>query len=182
MSKYVRASVDDLPDIPPWIVLEVNVAGSPHAHQAFVDRTEGWEACMDLLYEAMLKCNEDRHDGHGRTHSHGDIIEAMKGATNQLDPHEQLLMWQELKQKIRRWQRWGGPVPEAVFMPDLHDPKQWQAVLVDPDGTPRMAKVRDGIFNDMPTPTDKTAVRTPYGWQRKRQVGMQAKLKRVPRK
>lgn len=100
----------------------------------------GIEDAAEELAEAVAVCDSDRHDGHGFKHSAAEVEEAYRVAVVQLltrdfDAEDALLA-----RNIRRRKKWGGPVPEAVLLPDVAG--GWSIMVTDQEGNPRLYKVR----------------------------------------
>ena len=123
------------------------------------------------LADSLYRCNDVRHGGHGHRHTTQDIKNAYTAGRNQLYAIDYSSEWQEIKRKIARWNRWKGPVPEMVVVPDEHDSKIWNVMIPDEDGTPVMYKGNQDALKDiMPRPEEVGAVPNPNGpgWTFKR--------------
>ncbi len=81
-------------------------------------------------------------NGHGFTHSDAEAEEAYRTAILQLLTRYFDKEHEELERGIRRHAKWGGPVPEAVLLPDAANPKQWNIMVTDKEGNPRVYPVR----------------------------------------
>ena len=160
---------------------------SGHIHQLIIDAGELLtgdviEELAGELAEAVLNCNDDRHQGHGRKHTMDDAQKAYSAAVQQLlitdFRHEQ----EELDRKIRVHKKWGGQVPAAVFMPDTVDGGKWNVMVPDDEGEPVMRRVRDGVLDDiLPTPEQAGAKRDPYGigWVAPRRWKTKTRLRKM---
>ena len=149
--------------------------GSNHDHMVMLDdggdptnpfmfSGEEIEEAAAELEESISRCSSDRHNGHGCSHSSDDLRNAYSAAVNQLITIDYSGEWQEIKRKIARWNRWKGPVPEMVVVPDEHDSKIWNVMIPDEDGTPVMYKGNQDALKDiMPRPEEVGAVQNPHG-------------------
>ena len=158
-----------------------------HIHQLIIDAGEiltGY-VIVELageLAEAVLNCNEDRHQGHGRKHTMDDAQKAYGAAVQQLFGIDFDAEQRELDRKIRVFNKWGGQVPAAALMFDPDDRKQLNLLTTDQEGNPSIRKVTDKTLIDMlPYPDEKNAVRDKEGvsWQRKRKLKAETKLRRL---
>ena len=140
-----------------------------HIHQLIIDAGELMtgdviEELAGELAEAVLNCNDDRHQGHGRKHTMDDAQKAYSAAVQQLLITDFRNEQEELDRKIRIHKKWGGKVPAAVFMPDTVDDGKWNVMVPDDEGEPVMHRVRDGVLDDiLPTPEQAGEKRDPYG-------------------
>jgi len=149
--------------------------GSTHEHMVLLDdgldpsdpfkwTGEEIEDAAAELSESVYRCNSDRHDGHGHSHTTEDIKNAYSAAVNQLFTVDYSGAWQEIQKNIAKWKRWKGPVPEMVVLPDEHDSKTWNVMIPDEDGTPVMYKGNQDALKDiMPRPEEVGAVQNPHG-------------------
>ena len=160
---------------------------SGHIHQLIIDAGElmTGDVIEDLageLAEAVLNCNDDRHQGHGRKHTMDDAQKAYSAAVQQLIVTDFRYEQEELDRKIRVFKKWGGQVPAAALMFDPDDRKQLNLLTTDQEGNPSIRKVTDKSLIDMiPYPDEKNAVRDKEGvsWQRKRKLKAETKLRRL---
>ena len=145
---------------------------SGHIHQLIIDAGELLtgdviEELAGELAEAVLNCNDDRHQGHGRKHTMDDAQKAYSAAVQQLLITDFRNEQEELDRKIRIHKKWGGKVPAAVFMPDTVDDGKWNVMVPDDEGEPVMHRVRDGVLDDiLPTP-DGIGWVAPRRWKTK---------------
>tara|TARA_Y100000310_G_scaffold276043_1_gene292924 strand:+ start:9860 stop:10468 length:609 start_codon:yes stop_codon:yes gene_type:complete len=130
----------------------------------------GIEEGAELLGEAILACNEDRHNGHGRKHAQGDADAAYKSAIEQLLTRRYDQEWVDLQQKIRAYKRWGGHPPTAVMMPTQDDVKRWQMLVTTLEGTPHLVGIKESFSADMnelmEPPDSSNSVKAPIGHYR----------------
>ena len=158
-----------------------------HIHQLIIDAGELLtgdviEELAGELAEAVQRCNEERHDGHGRQHTGDDVRKAYSAAVQQLLTADFRSEQLELDRKIRVFKKWGGQVPAAALMFDPDDRKQLNLLTTDQEGNPSIRKVTDKSLIDMiPYPDEKNAVRDREGvsWQRKRKLKAETKLRRL---
>ena len=97
------------------------------------------EDSAEELAEAVARCNEGRHKGHAFTHSPAEIEEAYRCAIMQLLTKDFDAEMADLERNIRRRKKWGGPVPEAVLLPDVSG--GWNIMVTDKEGDPHIYKV-----------------------------------------
>ena len=157
--------------------------GSKHNHQVLLsdgsvplaDIFSDVEGCAEELAEAVLRCNEGRHKGHGQTHPGNEAQKAFKAAVEQLLTTDFAVEWQEIQDGIRKHKLWGGPVPSAVlgFSPD--DPKTERLIMPDKNGNPVVYDIKNPVGLLPPPEEGKTA------WRDKQGVGWITKRKRSHR-
>lgn len=160
--------------------------GSGHTHAAFAGMEEGAESCALLLAEAVANCGEGQHVDqrghfHGVLHPHAEAENAFDHGMVSLFEKDTEGEWMELVRDIRAWNKWSGPVPKLVLIPDADNPKQWKALTTNPDGEPTLHDVKKGVLDDMMPPPEegKTAYRDPIlGWQRKKKLSLDSKIRR----
>jgi hypothetical protein len=152
--------------MPVWV--EWWPENEPHGHNLLLDdgalenrfifNGEALEDAAGELAEAVAICNEGRHSGHGKTHSSQDMEDAYHTAIYQLLTIDFQAEWKEIQDDIRKWQKWQGPVPAAVLMPDIHDSKQWNVMIPDKNGDPVMYQARPNALTGlMPSPEEMGA-------------------------
>jgi hypothetical protein len=134
MTDDIKAmKLSDMPPTLPFRMVEFYPVGWSHGHNYFGDRTESLETVAEGLAQAIVDCNDSKHQGHGRTHSNGDAQDAYFDAIAQLINHEDEKAYQELLTKIAHYQMWGGPPPEMVLTPRKDDPDKLQAIVKHPE-------------------------------------------------
>jgi hypothetical protein len=172
--------LEDLPEHLPFLYAEYQCVGS-HAHSFCGDRQmDGIEGTAEGLAEAVAACNEDRHNGHGATHPRSDVENAYHQAVAQLLTSDAEFRYQELRRNIANFQKWGGPMPAMVMMPDGDDPKKWNMIVTDQHGDPHMVPMANP---GMPDPREMGAQPNPIlGWRRKRTLSLDTKLRRLNRR
>lgn len=161
------------------IYVEYWPSASKHAHQVILsygltplaDIFGDIEGCAEELAEAVLRCNEGRHKGHGQTHPGIEAEKAFRAAIVQLTTKDYEAEWLDLQHKIATYRLWGGPPPAAVltFSPD--DPKVTQLVLPDKGGKPVVYEIQSKrVEGLMPPPEKATHVpsKMGVGWLRRR--------------
>ena len=168
----MKMRLEDLPEELPFRMAEWHCEdGTGHTHQAYGDiHEDGIEGTATLLAEAILACNEAKHKGHGRGHSLYEARKAYDAAITQLLLEDDRKTYAELKQKIARAQKWGGPVPELVLTPNPEKPGEWDAIVSHPvTGEPSLYAVR-GNEVGLPDPREIGAKPHPLGlgWLTKR--------------
>jgi hypothetical protein len=134
------------------------------------------EEAVELLSEAVLACNEDRHNGHGQDHGQDEAEKAYKDGIHQLmtrDFEKEYALKLLQKQREDLWYgvgSKGGPVPEAVIFPQQDDPKKLNVLVTAPDGTPSIYPADIEADEMFDVPTEENAVKDKEGvsWQRKR--------------
>jgi len=166
--------IQELEWIPGWV--EYQALGWHHVHGIVFDAGERFtgEMIEDIageLAEAVYLCSDARHDGHGQKHSHQEVQDAFKHGAKELltkDSNIFAAEYQELLQKQRAYQRWGGTVPAAVLLPDSIDGREWNAIIPDKEGVPYIYKVNEkalGIGQELPVPSAENARKGAYGWE-----------------
>lgn len=122
------------------------------------------EEAAELLAESVSKCSPENHKGHGSDHAFENEVpiqvladKVYEEALKQIEETDFEAEWAEIQQKIAAYKRWGGQPPAAIIMPDAQDPKQWNLVRVNPDGTATIEKVRPGVLGDFPTPNRRNS-------------------------
>lgn len=140
------------------------------------------EEAAEELADAVARCNPDRHNGHGQTHSEQDVEDAYKGAIHQIltkdFAHEEMVR----QTQIAHHKLWGGPVPSAVMMPDELDPTEWKMLLTGGDGMPAVHSLPRKVVSEIPTPDSSNSYKGPYGWEARppaQAVGRQRIRRRV---
>ena len=165
----------------------------PHGHMLQIGDgvnpvEDAWVNIEDFateLAESVARCNEDRHQGHGRHHSPKDVQRAFSDATQQLLTKDFEAEHAELSHRAMVNKKWGGQAPAAVLFPDRDDPKKWRLVMPDGQGNPVLYNVKDKLMNEIvPSPSDKNADwdRAGVGWQARRRLKPQTKLRRLQEK
>lgn len=149
-----RISLADLPERLPFLYAHVTVEcidedgrpnGSLHTHQIFADPLEdGIEGAAELLAEAVETCG-GKHYGrsgrkHGQKHRDADVKRAFSECMRMLLSDEGQREWSALRRELVRYAKWGGPVPEAVVIPDQDNPGKWLAVVTDDEGNARTVR------------------------------------------
>jgi hypothetical protein len=140
--------------------------GSPHGHN-FMDIMENGhldgEQIEDIaggLSEAILACNEGRHNGHGRTHTHEDAEMAYKAAVQQILTTDFVEEYRKLMQRIATYYKWGGTraVPKFAIMPTLDDEgRGFKMLMPDEQGDPHLydiSKRAKGLLEEAIEPPD----------------------------
>ena len=144
-----------------------------HSHQVFADRIiDGIEGGADMLAESVANCSPERHDGHGRQHTHDEIEQAYKEAVRQFLTRNVVEEFVELRHKILMYQKWGGHMPGFMVMPSNKDPEKWQVMKPDDQGNPVLYDVQ-GNPMELPDPRDTGArADDAMGWKyaRRRQA------------
>ena len=159
-----------------------------HIHQLILsDEPLDGEAIEDYaneLAEAVLICNEDRHDGHGRTHTMDDAMKAFAKASEELSSKsisEFKAEIAELDRKIHVYKKWGKKqVPEAALF--FNQDGEEILMTVGMNGDPVFQKPRKPVLRDLvPTPEQAGAQRDKYGmgWTAKRHLKAETKLRRI---
>jgi len=133
--------------------------GSNHEHMVILGDgkillTEIEEAAEELAESVML-CNEDRHKGRGIEHGQEEAEKAFKAAVEQIQTVDFDEYWEEIQRQIRVYKKWGGPPPAAVMLPSFDDPKKWEVMIPDSEGTPYMYDMDQKVLGDIvPYPQD----------------------------
>ena len=150
---------------------EIELEG--HSHQVFADRrSDGIEGGADMLAESVANCSPDKHDGHGRHHSHEDIENAYKEAIKQFLTRDVVEDFVQIRHKILMYQKWGGHMPGFMVMPNAEDPNKWQAMAPDEEGNPVLYDLK-GNPMDLADPREtKARPDDTMGWKyaRRRRV------------
>lgn len=100
-----------------------------------------------------------------RDHGHTEAMRAFESAKIQLLTRDYNGEWAELQRKIRVHKRWGGTVPTAVLVPDEVDPRQWQLVMPDKNGTAYAYSVKEKDIGVPPPQEGLNARRGAEGWE-----------------
>ena len=159
-----------------------------HIHQLILsDEPLDGEAIEDYaneLAEAVLRCGEDRHDGHGRKHTMDDAMKAFAKASEELSSKsisEFKAEIAELDRKIHVYKKWGKKqVPEASLF--FNQDGEEILMTVGMNGDPVFQKPRKPVLRDLiPTPEQAGAQRDKYGmgWTAKRHLKAETKLRRI---
>ena len=140
-----------------------------HIHQLIIDAGELLtgdviEELAGELAEAVQRCNEERHEGHGRQHTGEDVRKAYSAAVQQLLTADFLSEQLELDRKIRVFKKWGGQVPSVLVVPDELDPTQWNTIVPDNDGNPWVYKTPKGIIDEILPPPSRETTYKRHGW------------------
>ena len=114
---------------------------------------ENIEAFGEELAEDVLRCNEDRHKGHGYRHTHDDAMAAYSAAIDQLLNKDHQAEWEEVQRKQRVYKLWGGQVPAIVLQPKA-DTRTWEAIIPDSEGRPFVHEVKKNVLEDMMDPRE----------------------------
>tara|TARA_Y100000310_G_scaffold329089_1_gene398334 strand:- start:2786 stop:3253 length:468 start_codon:yes stop_codon:yes gene_type:complete len=141
-----------------------------------------YEDAGEELAEALQRCNDQRHDGHGYVHSGAEIEEAYRMAILQLQTIDFDAERAEHEHNIAMHKKWGGPMPAAVIMPPADDPKKLEIIIPDKHGNPVAYDVKPHTLQDViPLPTDKGATpdKSGIGWRTKRRLKPETKLRRL---
>jgi hypothetical protein len=138
--------------------------GWPHGHSFMDIMTNGHidgaqiEEMADGLAMSVLACNEDRHEGHGRTHSQQDVENAHKAAIEQLLTKDFFQESLDLEEKIRLYYKWGGQVPKMTIMPVQEDDgRGFKLMMPDKQGEPawyNLTKRAKGLLEEALEPPD----------------------------
>jgi len=118
------------------------------------------EDIASYLVDVLSVCNEERHNGHGRTHNTSQFKKAYASAVTQLltveyDTEYAHQIWLEKMHK-----KWGGHIPAAVLMPIE---EQWQLLVPDFRGDPHFYNVKEGALDHLPMPDDSNSEPAPLG-------------------
>ena len=139
---------------PVWVEHEIN--GHIHllvcAHDILPEDMAtvmaGIEGYGEELAEDVMRCNEDRHEGHGITHTYEDAKAAYGSAVSQLITRDFQAEWAEIQRKQHVYERWGGQVPRVLFQPMIDNHAKWEMLVTDSEGTPYSFGVKKGVFDD----------------------------------
>jgi hypothetical protein len=182
VAKFVNGMPDRGP-MSPWAYVEYEVDNHTH----LVPMGDGVGAALlgieegaDDLAEAVMRCGEDRHDGHGRQHPSDAPEKAYRAAISQLMTKEyDREHWHEEWLKAMH-KKWGGHIPGAVFLPNEENPSEWSLMAPDEKGDPVFFEVPKGAVDDMMRPPDKSnSVKAEFGWQTKRRWPAQRRLRHI---
>ena len=138
-----------------------------HMHVMMWPTDDGVEGAAQAFAEAIAKCHPSRHNGHGRVHDRNLIDDAYRSALTQCLTRDVNAEYQEVRRSMRAAARWGGPVPDAVLMPNAEDPGgKWDMIVTDDEGEPYMYKMRKGVLDDVvPDVRTMGAKPTELGWK-----------------
>ena len=172
----------------PYVWVEYWPVNSTHAHQLIISTGDaaisevmvGIEGYAEELSESIIRCNEDRHKGHGRSHPPEEAEKAYKAAVAQLFDRDFEAETLEMKRKQRVFKKWGGQPPAALLLPTQDH--GWQTIITNQEGDPAMYPVRPGILDDIaPDPREVGAKpdEEGLGFRRKRKLKAETKLKRL---
>lgn len=163
-------------------------AGENHGHQLIIS-VPGERLALDFgmiedfateLADAVANCSEDRHEGHGKTHTNQDIRDAFDIAKAQLQFHDYDGEWAKLVENIRKYKQWGGTVPHTVL---FYDADMNPIVMTaDPKtGAPVFRKGKRDFDGLLPRPDPSKVLIDPTGMAliRKRQLSPTTKLRRL---
>ena len=125
----------------------------PHGHLLAIPFLPGekpgihpnwWEDLAAELAESVMRCNETRHNGRGKTHSHADVEAAFATGYAQLASREgeHGLTHLEMLQRMWLYQKWGGHVPTAMIMPLAERRDQLTLMVPDEYGQPHFLDIR----------------------------------------
>lgn len=121
------------------------------------------EGFADELAGLFLDCRNQSH-GKGIKHSHDTALRAYDAAIFQLRNTDYQEKWNEMLRKERAYRLWGGQVPKIVLQPQADNPKDWEALITDPEGNPSLHRLRKGILDDiMLPPQEYGAMPNKYG-------------------
>jgi len=104
--------------------------GEPHGHMVqlgdgqFFNVLSGGgsiEGAAEELSEALMRCDEDRYEGHGKSHSKEDAENAFRGAIVQLMNQDYDRQWIYNKWMQAMHKKWGGHIPALVIQPGHED-------------------------------------------------------------
>lgn len=130
--------------------------------------TEGasYEDLAIDLAEQVENCDEDRHDGHGRTHGTEEPKQAFAAALEQLLTKQYDNEWASREWRVKMYKKWGGHIPGMVLMPNESDSRKWEMMVPDHRGDPHFYEVPTGKLNDMvPDPQEVGAKPAEIGWK-----------------
>jgi hypothetical protein len=114
-----------------------------HGRRGYVVPDIGMSLETEEMCELLAEIVE-RHEGSEEANK------AFLAGFDQLEKKDFAAEWLELQRKIYKYQRWGGPVPEAVFFPDEDNPKgPWKGIVPNEIGDPIGVSVRPGVFEDI---------------------------------
>lgn len=126
-----------------------------HGHSYFCEDGESMEEAATALAEAVMMCSEDRHQGHGRTHSLQDAQDAFTAAQLQWVFKDDERQWNELQVKMAHYKKWGGQAPEVVVVPSADDPRKWQAIVKHPvTGEATIYETQPDWAKELPDPRE----------------------------
>ena len=164
-----KVKYEDLPEHLPFRMVEYQHPSWTHTPQ-FKDILEASAEEMAIgLAEAILECKPSKHNGHGATHSHDEAIDAFKAAQDQIESNADEKAYQDLRRKIRVYQKWGGQPPRMVLYPTEQNPKEWEVLVADEEGNPTIYKAPKSLVADvMVNPSDKNAYRKNGAWRARR--------------
>lgn len=179
MPKTVTQLLKELPEELPFLWVEFDIPGS-HTHAAASPRSDGAEAAAEFLVAAIQKCDESRHNGHGRVHSAMDAHDAYYEAIRQVLTGESDEKYKELRHNMWLDDIWGGAHPEVVMLPAPNG-KDWDVLVTDHvTGMPvRYSMNNDKLQSSLPHPAERGAVHGEYGWQYDKTPSVQDMLQRM---
>lgn len=159
----------DMPEHLPQRMVEYYHPSWDHGHQYHDILKASAEDMAIGLAEAVLTCNPERHEGHGSHHHNNEAQLAFDAAMEQIERGADEVAYQELREKVRQHEMWGGPVPKLVLYPHEDDPKDWDALVTDDKGVPTIYKAPPELVEDLlPNPTDKNAYKRNGAWRARR--------------
>ena len=139
-----------------------------HAHHVpigngvdnLIEMGDSIEDVAGFLVDVLAVCNENRHNGHGRTHDTSQFKKAYASAVTQLlstdfDTEYAHQVWLE-----KMYKKWGGHIPAAVLMP-LEE--QWRLMIPDFRGDAKFYNIKDGAMDGLPMPNEDNSVPAPIG-------------------
>lgn len=127
------------------------------------------EEASEELRNAIERCDESRHKGHGRQHRKVGSREIMKACAEQLTQREFDREFHEVRWLQAMYKKWGGHIPALVFVPTEKDPEKWEVMIPDSQGNPQMYPLNNkDLQNVLPPATSDVTKKLPgYGYHRK---------------
>jgi hypothetical protein len=167
-----KITLADLPKELPFLWAEYDCKdGSGHTHCVGGDIFEdGIEGTAELLASAVEHCegHVDKYGiSHAFPHPEEEVQNAYHIAVATLLTDSAQRVYAELRQRIARYEKWGGHVPEAIMMPSKDDPNKWDMIVVDPrTAEPHYVEMDQSVMREMPDPREFGAKPDPVaGWK-----------------
>ena len=107
------------------------------------------------LADAVARCTNERHKGHGRVHTAHQANEAFRQGIHQVLTTDYAAEERRRVLKVFAYKRWGGPVPKAILLPDRDEPKKMNAIITNEQGDPFVYAVKDKRINELMVPPEK---------------------------
>jgi hypothetical protein len=183
--------------------VSVQIEADQHTHILKLGNDQGWsevaqrqadgesieesaDSIAEELAEAVARCNDSRHEGHGRTHELPPFADIARSVMEQLTTTQYDREHAESRWKQMMFKKWGRRhMPAAVLVPKEGSMGHWELLIPDFKGDPFLYPLRDdsGLEDILPAPTpDRANKQLGYGYRATARESQDRKLRKLHRR